>query len=61
MESLPTAFWKRLSEMVGSVQQQAPAARMIGKFVVQQATTEIERRVADLSRPQPPRNTKPHE
>jgi hypothetical protein len=61
MESLPAALFKRLNDIVGSLQKQAPAARMIGKFAVQQATTEVERRLSDLSKFSPPTSEKPEE
>ena len=54
MESLPVALMKRLNEIVGSLQKQAPAARMIGKFAVRQATSEVERRISEISKNTPP-------
>ena len=61
MELLPVAVLKRLSEIVASVQKQAPAARMIGKFAVRQATSEVERRISDLTQTQSNNSEKPKE
>lgn len=39
----------RLESLVSSMEKQAPGARMIGKFAVQQAVTEANKKITDLS------------
>jgi hypothetical protein len=36
---------KRCASIISTLRQQAPAARMVGKFAVQQASTEIDKRI----------------
>ncbi len=56
MASIPEDAAKRLNELLEGLRKQAPAARMIGKFAVQQATAQAERLLA--SRKPPDQSTK---
>ena len=52
MASIPEDAAKRLNEFLEGLRKQAPAARMIGKFAVQQATAEAQRLLASRKPPE---------
>ena len=45
MQSFADGLGKRCATLIASLRQQAPAARMIGKFAVKQASDELEKRL----------------
>ena len=51
MASIPEDAAKRLNDFLEGLRKQAPAARMIGKFAVQQATAEAQRLLASRKPP----------
>jgi hypothetical protein len=57
MASIPEDAAKRLNEFLEGLRKQAPAARMIGKFAVQQATAEAQRLLASRKSPDQPNNS----
>ena len=51
MASIPEDAAKRLNDFLEGLRKQAPAARIIGKFAVQQATAEAQRLLASRKPP----------
>jgi hypothetical protein len=45
MQSFADGLGKRCATLIATLRQQAPAARMIGKFAVKQASDELEKRL----------------
>jgi hypothetical protein len=42
-------MWKKSTDIVQSLQRQAPGAKMVGQFAVKFATTEVSKFVAQLT------------
>ena len=45
MQSFADGLGKKCASLIATLRQQAPAARMIGKFAVKQASDEIDKRL----------------
>jgi hypothetical protein len=58
MHSIADSISKKCASVIAALRQQAPAARMVGRFAVKQASDEIDKRLRPRSDDNDPHQNK---